>query len=444
MFEQLINEAASRFNLSTATVSTLVRGLLSLMTSERGGGIEGFVESFRRAGLGDVLTSWFGGKEGRSLSAANVESALGVNTLDTLASSSGLSRAVTTSAVAYLLPKIIGMLTPKGVLPSNASLMSQLAGFVDRPLERPIERPIERPVAAPAYRTQQRAWPAWLPWAAAAALIALVGWLWMRAPAGTIDPQLTVSNRDGRVTYSGLVRDEGTRDAIVRALNTTFGTGNASGDLRIDPNVKAAGWLPRIGDLLASVKTPGVDLSLDGDAVKLGGWLSAVDRQAIGDKVRGIMGATSTIGTLGDPAVDAMRAANDRAVSALTALGTSGVAADSVVQAMNLAIINFQTGSADIPAESRDVIRRSAAAIKGLPSGSRIEIGGHTDNTGDSSANMSLSQRRADAVKNALVADGVSGDVLLTRGYGDTKPRASNDTEYGRFQNRRIEYAVIQ
>jgi OmpA-OmpF porin, OOP family len=57
---------------------------------------------------------------------------------------------------------------------------------------------------------------------------------------------------------------------------------------------------------------------------------------------------------------------------------------------------------------------------------------------------MSLSQRRADAVKNALVADGVSGDVLLTRGYGDTKPRASNDTEYGRFQNRRIEYAVIQ
>jgi flagellar motor protein MotB len=104
-----------------------------------------------------------------------------------------------------------------------------------------------------------------------------------------------------------------------------------------------------------------------------------VDRQAIGDKVRGIMGATSTIGTLGDPAVDAMRAANDRAVSALTALGTSGVAADSVVQAMNLAIINFQTGSADIPAESRDVIRRSAAAIKGLPSGSRIEIGGHTD-----------------------------------------------------------------
>ena len=57
---------------------------------------------------------------------------------------------------------------------------------------------------------------------------------------------------------------------------------------------------------------------------------------------------------------------------------------------------------------------------------------------------MTLSQRRADAVKNALIADGVSGDVLLTRGYGDTKPRAPNDSEYGRFQNRRIEYSVIQ
>ena len=438
MFEQLVSEAASRFNLSTTTASGLVRGLLSLMTNERTGGIEGFADLFGRAGIGDVFSSWSGGKEGRSLTAANVESALGVPALDLLAASTGLSRAVTSSAIAFLLPKIIGMLAPNGVLPSNASLRSQLAGFINRP-DHPIERPAEKPVVG-----TYRGWPAWLPWAAAAALLALVGWLWLRAPAGTLDPQLTVSNRDGRVTYSGVVHDDDARSAIVRALNTTFGESNVSGDLRIDRDVRPATWLPRISDLLASVKTPGVDLSLDGDAVSLGGWLSTSDRQVIGDKVRGIIGATATIGTLGDPALEAMRAANDKAVSALTALGTSGAAADSVVQAMNLAIINFQTDSADIPAESRDVIRRSAAAIKALPSGSRIEIGGHTDNTGDPSANMTLSQRRADAVKNALIADGVSVDVLLTRGYGDTKPRAPNDSEYGRFQNRRIEYSVIQ
>jgi outer membrane protein OmpA-like peptidoglycan-associated protein len=57
---------------------------------------------------------------------------------------------------------------------------------------------------------------------------------------------------------------------------------------------------------------------------------------------------------------------------------------------------------------------------------------------------MALSQQRADAVRDALVSSGVPAAMLTTRGYGDTKPRAQNDTEYGRFQNRRIEYSVVQ
>ena len=436
MFEQLVRETASRFSVSAVAASALVRGLLALITNERTGGIEGFADLFRRAGLGDVFSSWLGVTEGRSLTEANVESALGVAALDRLSVWSGLSRAVTTSAAAFVLPRIIGLLTPKGVLPSAAALRSQLAGFLNRP------EPIEQPLVGP-HIAEPRGRPTWLPWAAAAALLALVAWLWLRPP-GTLNPQLTISNRDGRITYSGVVHDDAARAAIAQALDATFGESTVSGDLRVDRNVRAAIWLPRIGDLLASVRTPGVDLSFDGDAINLGGWLSSTDREAIGDKVRGIMGATATIGTLGDPAFEAMREANDKAVSALIALGTSGATADAVVQAMNLAIINFETGSAEIPPDSVDVIRRSAMAIQAMPAGSRIEIAGHTDNTGDPGANMTLSQRRADAVRSALVGKGAAPDVLTTRGYGDSKPRAPNDTEYGRFLNRRIEYSVIR
>ena len=134
MFEQLINDAASRLNLSTAGASALVRGLLGLMTNERTGGVEGFVDTFRRVGLGDVLTSWYGGKEGKAISPAQVESALGIGALDRLAVSSGLTRAAVSTAAAYLLPKIIGRLTPNGVLPSNSSLLSQVSRYVDRPV----------------------------------------------------------------------------------------------------------------------------------------------------------------------------------------------------------------------------------------------------------------------------------------------------------------------
>jgi OmpA-OmpF porin, OOP family len=441
MFEQLINETASRLNLSASSVSSLVRGLLSLMLNDRGGA-EGFVDQFHRMGVGDVITSWFGGKEGTTLSPLQVETSLGTNVLDKLAASSGLARGVVASAVAFLLPRMIGRLTPNGVLPSTSSLQLQISSYIDRPAVSPaehrsvahgIEREPERPSAL-----------GWLPWAAAAVALALIAWLAMRGPGGTIDSELTLRNREGRVTYSGVVHDEATRSAVLSALGAAFGEANVTGDLRVDRNVRPAAWSARIGDLLAALKMPGADLTLSGDAVKVGGWLSAADRDALTDRLRGLLGPGARIESLGDASVEAARAANDKAISALRAIGTSGVSADTVVNAMNLAVINFATGSAEISPDSQEVIRQSADVLKRAPAGATVEIGGHTDNTGNPAGNLTLSQSRAESVKAALVSAGVAPAMLATRGYGDTKPRATNATEYGRFQNRRIEYTVVR
>lgn len=105
-------------------------------------------------------------------------------------------------------------------------------------------------------------------------------------------------------------------------------------------------------------------------------------------------------------------------------------------------VLNFATGSAILPAASLPRLREEADLIKRLPAGTVIEIGGHTDNTGDAAANVSLSQRRADAVRNALVQDGVNPSMLTAKGYGQAKPIASNDTVDGRLQNRRTEFTV--
>ena len=430
MFEQLIAEAASRLNMSAASVSALVRGLLGLMTNTQTGGPEGLVGMFRKAGLGETLSSWFGGREGRLVTANQVESVLGPNILSSLATSSGLTMPAASTATAFILPKLISLVTPSGTMPSANSLLSQVSGYLDRP------------ISLPSLKSERRGWPRWLPWAVAAAL-ALVAWSALRGPAGTIDPQLTLSNRDGRVTYSGVVRDEATRTSIVSALQTAFGAANVEGTLKIDPRVKRAAWLPRLGDLTSALNMPGVDFSLNGDVVNLGGWLSAVQRQSLMDKLKGVFGARATIGALGDAATSAVRTANDKALSALAAIGV-GASAASLADAMNLSIVNFATGSAEIPADNMEIIRRSAEALKRAPAGTTLEIGGHTDNTGDAASNITLSQQRADAVKNALTSAGVPPAMLTTRGYGDARPRASNETEYGRFQNRRIEYSVVQ
>ena len=73
----------------------------------------------------------------------------------------------------------------------------------------------------------------------------------------------------------------------------------------------------------------------------------------------------------------------------------------------------------------------------------RIEIGGHTDNSGNPAYNQQLSEKRANAVYNYLISNGVSPKRLSAKGFGSSKPVASNETEDGRQQNRRIEFTIL-
>ena len=76
--------------------------------------------------------------------------------------------------------------------------------------------------------------------------------------------------------------------------------------------------------------------------------------------------------------------------------------------------------------------------------GLNVEIGGHTDDIGSDSDNLSLSEARAQSVRNYLVSQGVSALSISARGYGETRPRADNSTEKGRARNRRTEFSITQ
>jgi outer membrane protein OmpA-like peptidoglycan-associated protein/uncharacterized protein YidB (DUF937 family) len=136
-----------------------------------------------------------------------------------------------------------------------------------------------------------------------------------------------------------------------------------------------------------------------------------------------------------------VRLAAQKATAALGAL-KPGFTAGDLVGALNYDIINFDSGSAQIPADSYDFLNRAANAFKMAPTGAVVEIGGHTDNTGDAALNLQLSQQRADAVRDYLIKQGATPSALVARGYGDTKPIVSNDAEEGKFRNRRIEFSV--
>jgi len=92
--------------------------------------------------------------------------------------------------------------------------------------------------------------------------------------------------------------------------------------------------------------------------------------------------------------------------------------------------------------ESFPELNRLAKLLK-EDSNVKIEISGHTDNTGGVEANMFLSKKRADAVKNYLIFMGIQKDKIISIGYGDTRPLVTNNTERGRYLNRRVEFRLF-
>src|SRR5213593_2990079 len=103
--------------------------------------------------------------------------------------------------------------------------------------------------------------------------------------------------------------------------------------------------------------------------------------------------------------------------------------------------ILFDFNSAALRTESQQTLRDLASNFQRYPD-ETVSVEGHTDNVGSGEYNQNLSERRAYSVKDYLVTEGVASSRVTAVGYGETRPKASNDTAEGRQLNRRVEIHI--
>lgn len=112
------------------------------------------------------------------------------------------------------------------------------------------------------------------------------------------------------------------------------------------------------------------------------------------------------------------------------------------IVSVTLKNVQFEFNSSELTASSSESLDKVVDAMNEYDQ-LRIEIQAHSDNMGDAGYNQSLSEKRANSVRDYLIGQGISSGRMVAKGYGETQPVADNDTSDGRAANRRVELKVI-
>ena len=260
----------------------------------------------------------------------------------------------------------------------------------------------------------------------------------LEAPAETDTTEITpefIATRspEGLVQLRGRLGSEISQQAVERFAEAHFGTGNVRPATRIAEGLPP-GWPTRV---LASLES--LSLLHNGAATVTPETIEISGRTGREDAQSEI---TRILSSKLDGAAFTLDVAYSESLDPLAALPSPAECIDLIETAATANKIIFAPSSTDIVEDALPTIDAIAEIIRDCQS-VEIEIGGHTDSQGREVMNQQLSQARADAVLNAIMARRVLVSNLTAVGYGEAQPIADNETEDGREANRRIEFKLV-
>ena len=229
----------------------------------------------------------------------------------------------------------------------------------------------------------------------------------------------------GQLLVTGAVPDEASKAAMLANLRALYGAERVVDQLSIAPVSLPPNWNGYVQKLInpnLKLISKG-EIKIDGTTVTLRGEVAnEAQRQQIASDIASSLNPSYTVNN---------------------GLRVSAAEQNLLDETLAKRIIEFESGKATLTPSGQAILDEMAAALHKVK-GKKVEVIGHTDNTGLRASNVSLSQTRAEAVRSYLASKGIAPDSVLTSGQGPDRPVASNATVDGRARNRRIEFRIAQ
>jgi OOP family OmpA-OmpF porin len=233
------------------------------------------------------------------------------------------------------------------------------------------------------------------------------------------------SAQNAPIVVTGTVPDEPTKASLLSRLREVYGAERVVDQLAVGTVSTPANWNEYLQKLIGpnlklisrgQLKVDGNNVSLRGDVA------NEAQRQQLAGDIAASLNPTYTVNN-----------------------GLRVVASEQGVLDAALAnrIIEFESGKAALTDSGKAILDQMSVALLRLKD-KRVEVIGHTDNAGSRAGNLSLSQARAEAVKEYVAGRGVKPELIAVSGEGPDRPVADNRTPEGRARNRRIEFKVVQ
>lgn len=383
------------------------------------GGLKGFLDRLEKEGHGVDLRNWMSPvDEIRVPEGKQLESILGVDKIASLGRDLGMANARVRTALAYVIPRLIRYFTAGGHVPDQ--LPSSVEEYLASPFSpgiapqsrsyRPRTHGKRRKLAGGASQTSR------FIWAAGVIVLLVSGYIMGRdiyertphaavpAAAGNTVPaapaaqgaapvqeagakpseapgvgsKLVIRNIGGQFEYLGYVNSPASRQSVLEIMQKSLGGGKISGDILVDQARSEPLWLGQLSHLLPFLNVPGLDVRLEGNTVRVGGWLAEEDRNSILNTVMSALGSSYRYGYLREEEMERLQDSRQYMNAALPRIGADAKPSE-LVAVLNRWVIPFQDGTSVIPDDSREIASKVASVLQTLRISALYEIQGYVD-----------------------------------------------------------------